>query len=132
MEKELNKLKYDLLDAAREEMAKGKERVNTEELGEVIDMIKDLAEAEKCCMEAAYYENVVEAMGDRYGYTRDMYPRDTRPFRESRYMDNNRMGYGKIDEIMSSVQDMYAMSPKDERERLKSQLKDMVFKMEQK
>lgn len=35
-------------------------------LGEYIDMIKDLAETEKYCQEACYYESVVEAM-DEYG-----------------------------------------------------------------
>lgn len=42
-------------------------------LGEYVDMIKDLAEAEKECHEACYYESVVSAM-DEYG-------------------DNPRMGY---------------------------------------
>lgn len=43
-------------------------------LGEYVDMIKDLAEAEKSCHEACYYESVVEAMeesdmvGGRMGY----------------------------------------------------------------
>lgn len=43
-----------------------------EQMGQIIDMIKDLAEAEKSCLEADYYESVVEAMEegseDRYGY----------------------------------------------------------------
>lgn len=43
-------------------------------LGEYVDMVKDLAEAEKSCQEACYYESVVEAMedsdmvGGRMGY----------------------------------------------------------------
>ena len=42
-------------------------------LGEYVDMLKDLAEAEKSCQEACYYESVVEAMSDsgmsqRMGY----------------------------------------------------------------
>ena len=41
-----------------------------EQMGQIIDMIKDLAETEKACMEADYYDSVVEAMDgeDRYGY----------------------------------------------------------------
>lgn len=35
-------------------------------LGEYVEMIKDLAEAEKACQEACYYESVVKAM-DEYG-----------------------------------------------------------------
>lgn len=48
--------------------------VDTNELGEVIDMIKDLSEAKKDCTKAKYYETVTEAMlsaegqNERYGY----------------------------------------------------------------
>lgn len=44
-------------------------------LGEYVDMIKDLAEAEKACQEACYYESVVKAMAE--------------------YGDNPRMGYDR-------------------------------------
>lgn len=50
--------------------------IDAKELGEVVDMIKDFAEAEKYCQEACYYESIVEAMEesddkhDRYGYTK--------------------------------------------------------------
>lgn len=36
--------------------------IETKECGEVVDMIKDLAEAKKCCWEALYYQTVCEAM----------------------------------------------------------------------
>lgn len=44
-----------------------------EQMGQIIDMIKDLSEAEKACLEAEYYDTVIDAMdgGDRYGYTPD-------------------------------------------------------------
>lgn len=45
-----------------EMQAKGKEGVDTKEMGEVIDMVKDLAEAEKAVWEKCYYESIVEAM----------------------------------------------------------------------
>lgn len=70
--KELNEVKHSLIDAVKMEVAKGVQNIDAEELGEVIDMIKDLAEAEKACMEACYYENVTEAMSEdgegRMGY----------------------------------------------------------------
>lgn len=65
------KMKDKLCEYAHQQMQHGLDRVDTREMGAVIDMIKDLAEAEKSCMEADYYESVVEAMedgGDRYGY----------------------------------------------------------------
>ena len=65
------KMKDKLCEYAHQQMQQGLDRVDTREMGAVIDMIKDLAEAEKSCLEADYYESVVEAMeegGDRYGY----------------------------------------------------------------
>ena len=65
------KMKDKLCEYAHQQMQQGLDRVDTREMGAVIDMIKDLAEAERSCMEADYYESVVEAMeegGDRYGY----------------------------------------------------------------
>lgn len=61
-----------LLDCLKNEFAcKGLDQVDTEEAGEVVDMIKDFSETKKNCMEALYYEKVVEAMltydAPRYG-----------------------------------------------------------------
>ena len=73
--KDISDIKHDLIDAAKAQFAQGVECVDTEEMGEVIDMIKDLAQAEKSCMEAAYYEMVCEAMQgeESYGYDRWRY-----------------------------------------------------------
>lgn len=55
------------------EMSKGMEAANCAELGAVVDMIKDLCEAENDCREAAYHKSVTDAMEDyqpsRMGYT---------------------------------------------------------------
>lgn len=42
--------------------------IETKECGEVVDMIKDLAEAEKCCWEALYYQTVCKAMNEGEGH----------------------------------------------------------------
>ena len=57
-----------------------------EQMGQIIDMIKDLSEAEKSCLEAEYYDSVIDAMenGQRYGY------------REPYMMDNNGEGEGRM------------------------------------
>ena len=39
-------------------------RVNANELGEFVDMVKDLAEAEKYCREASYYHSITDAMDE--------------------------------------------------------------------
>lgn len=41
------------------------ETVDTHEMGEVMDMIKDIAEIERNHYEACYYKSVVEAMENR-------------------------------------------------------------------
>lgn len=66
------------------EMGKGVECVNTDEMGKAIDMVKDLACAEKDVWEKCYYKSIVEAMEgaeeerksygmDRAGYDRWRY-----------------------------------------------------------
>ncbi len=50
-----------LIDQAYENM-QNPEIVNTHEMGEVIDMIKDIAEIKRNHYEASYYKSVVEAM----------------------------------------------------------------------
>lgn len=160
--KELNELKHTLIDAAKMEAAKGIENINTEEMGEVVDMIKDLASAEKDCMEACYYESITEAMegydegragydrwryasgrfapkgrGTRTGYTPDrMMPQNNGRMGAPVYYDNDpygRMGYhdAKMDEVMESVQTMWDKANVEDRENLKEQLKDLIYKMEQ-
>lgn len=68
---ELCELKDSLMQWAREH----KDNSSIQQMGEVVDMIKDLAEAEEKCWKACYYKSIVEAMdeekrygGDRAGY----------------------------------------------------------------
>lgn len=61
-------------EAASTELAKGTNQVNTKEFGEVIDMIKDLSEAEKNRMESCYYKTLINAMEEHeYGEDYDEY-----------------------------------------------------------
>lgn len=60
---ELCDLKEDLIKIFASELhTKGVDDLDTKDCAEVADMIKDLAEAEKACMEACYYETVIKAM----------------------------------------------------------------------
>lgn len=99
--KEICGLKETLISWVKAETAKGVQQVNTKELGEVVDMIKDLAEAEKCCMEAHYYMTVSEAMDEyeegmeedgRYGYN-PMHSAQTGRFISNRGRGRGRSGY---------------------------------------
>ena len=73
----------DISESATTELAKGTEHVNTKEFGEVVDIIKDLSEAEKNKWQSCYYKSIIEAMEDsKYGDDYDwMGP------------DEDRMGY---------------------------------------
>lgn len=51
-----------LENAVKSELTKGIENINAEELGEVVDMIKDLYEAKEKIVKACYYKSVIEAM----------------------------------------------------------------------
>lgn len=71
--KELADMKATLVSTLKSQLS-NIDTADTKEVGEVVDMIKDLAEAEKYCYEACYYKSVIEAMeegeDDRYGYSR--------------------------------------------------------------
>lgn len=60
--KPIKKMCEKLMDSVNHELDKGIENVDTKELGEAIDMIKDLYEAKKSMLEACYYKGVLEAM----------------------------------------------------------------------
>ena len=60
---EIGAIKKDLIKIFDSEIhRKGVDDLDTKDCGEVVDMIKDLAEAEKACMEACYYETIIKAM----------------------------------------------------------------------
>lgn len=100
---ELKKKLVKIVDTELNE--KSTKELNTEELGQVVDMIKDLAEAEKCCQEACYYQSVVKAMDEAQEEDRRMgYSPKTRMRLANRYfiddydypeMGNMRMGYSR-------------------------------------
>lgn len=91
------KIKKDLIENLKAEINMvGFDKMDTMETGQIVDMIKDLAEAEKSCMEACYYKKIVDAMEEaeedpdgRMGY-------NTRRYANGRYAPKGRgmrMGY---------------------------------------
>ena len=82
--KPIKKMCERLMDTVNHELEKGIENVDTKELGEAIDMIKDLYEAKKEMYEACYYKQIMEAMEEsEYGEDYD----------ENGPMDDGRRGY---------------------------------------
>lgn len=69
MVEEIYKMKNELLQQVKKELAeRGPERIDVNRMGEMVDMVKDLAEAEKACWEASYYRLAVEGMQKGSGY----------------------------------------------------------------
>ena len=79
--KPIKKMCEKLMDSVNHELDKGVENVDAKELGEVIDMIKDLYEAKKEMYEACYYKQIMEAM-EEYDFED-----------EEEIMDEGRRGY---------------------------------------
>lgn len=82
-------------------------KVDTHEFGEIIDVVKDLAQVHKYCWEALYFESVVKAMEEehemdeemteRYGYNPNRYPSSGRYASKGH---GTRMGYPMMEPEM--------------------------------
>lgn len=110
----VNEMKHKLIDMASAEVTKGiGSAAEMQALGEVVDMIKDLAEAEKACMEAAYYEGM---MDDGEGEGKMGY--DAWRYASGRFAPKgrgSRMGYDAPDGRMMPHPSMDAMGYDDGR-----------------
>ena len=60
--KAIKKMCEQLSESIEHEFSKGVEHIETEEMKEAIDMLKDLYEIKKSMMEACYYKKIIEAM----------------------------------------------------------------------
>lgn len=131
-------IKNKLIDRIEQDIQqRGIDRVDPQ----MVDMVKDLAEAEKSCMEAEYYSSVTDAM-ESYGYAPDDMmgydgQRSTHVGR-SGYRDsmgrystraNARRGYsrrmGHMD-TMDNIREELRNAPKEERDQLKQELRQML------
>lgn len=71
---EIKRVKETLFSWVQQEVNSGKDCFHVESVGATVDMVKDLAEAEKECAEALYYMVVVDAMlnGEEPSYGESM------------------------------------------------------------
>lgn len=91
--KPISSIKEKLVKVLESEMERGIMQMDTKEAGEIIDMIKDLSEAERNCYEVGYYESVIKAMEEgeqspRYGEDRMGY--NNRRYSDGRYAPKGR------------------------------------------
>lgn len=85
MVEKIKATKDKVLDFMEREIGKyNGDRMDVKEAGDLADIIKDLAEAEKSCWEAEYYRSVSEAMGSSSGSSGYTQP------------TGDRMGYGDM------------------------------------
>lgn len=118
-------MKNEFLKLAKKELEeRGPDRVDVNRMGEIIDMVKDLAEAEKSCWEAAYYRSVTEAMKDsKSGYSTSGMARQGYGQQSARQgydsMGYNSMGYN---DIIEKLGDEYRKLPAEERMSMKSKV----------
>lgn len=112
---------------------RGVDRADTKELGELSDIVKDLAQAEKECWEAEYYMAIAEGMGSQ-GYTNGTnigsmpYNQNSQGYRDSRGRYARRPGYtpmgyhGEIEGIREAMQN----ATPEEREKMQRELRQIV------
>ncbi len=128
----IKEIKDQLLEQVDAEIKErgGVERVDPD----TIDMIKDLAEAEKACWEAEYYRSVTEAMDNNSGYQTNGMSYGRNGYKNRRGWQNQygsgymRSGYGMMghDESIEGIRNIMMTANPDEKERLKAELRNMM------
>lgn len=128
MVEEVYRLKNQLLqEMAQDVQERGIERLDKEK----VDMVKDLAEAEKSCWEAEYYRAVTEAMQGGYnGYQNarsgaQMASQGMSGWQNQYGSGYSRRGYGHSDALDSLKVAMRDADPQ-ERERMMEEMRKMA------
>lgn len=106
-------MKEKLTQWAQDAMFNGMESIDTSELGLVIDMIKDLYEAELYCAESLYYATVTEAMNqndvpyDKHTFWMNRagmrHPPDRKMYWDNSNYYDGRMGYSSVSGPRSEI-----------------------------
>lgn len=109
-----------LLSCTKSELSKGIDKVDTKELGEVLDGIKDMCDAKEKVVKAMYYTEIGSAMeenADDYGETWDEEGPMRKGYNSRRYPSSGRyaskghgMRYGYEDRMMHDDRDMDRMN----------------------
>lgn len=133
-------MKEELTEFVMGQISDGLHGVDTDELGKAVDMIKDLADAEKLAHEACYYKKVTEAMGDHDHDDDDEHHDPYSKFREARRryskthsqedkerMTENATAY--LSNAMTSIQEIYEAADPDLKKRMKMDLTKLASEM---
>ena len=117
-------MKNEILQQAKKELEeRGPDRIDVNRMGEMIDMVKDLAEAEKSCWEAQYYRNAVgEAMKEKYGYSSTGSPANGGSIVQSERQGYGYMGRMGHDDIIEELGNEYQRMSPDEKMMMKTKI----------
>lgn len=127
MDAKLYQIKQHLVDFTHRKVTEGKlESINSKELGELIDMVKDLAQAEESCAEARYYNSVADAMGaEKSGYSMGYNPQGNNQYTmgytpsNSNGSNTNQYSMGYNSDLVSSIKSTMRSANPMLREQLK-------------
>lgn len=99
---------------------RGVDRIDVKEMGELVDMVKDLAEAEDYCWQAEYYKSITKAMDSRSSEheVRSGYKTEIRP---------SHIDHSANHDVITPVRDAIQAAAPEERERLKSEIKAIIM-----
>ena len=125
-------LKNRLLEQIEKDVAEsGVERMD----GEMVDMVKDLAKAEKDCWEAEDYRAVTQAMGGQSGYMpdgmgyRDAMGRYAKAGWQNQYGSGYRRGYDGMSghgDAVEGIRNIMSMATPEDKERIRAELRSMM------
>ena len=109
----LCEIKDKLVTAMADQVNMGIQNVNTHEAGQVIDMIKDLAEAEEKCWKACYYKSIVKVMRDEDEWAQSLPPEERRGYDHWRYSSGRfaPSGRGHYSSGYRPMEGMHDMDP---------------------
>lgn len=125
----IHQMRERLEEIASEQCQRDLHGVDTHELSQVVDMIKDLACAEKACLEADYYEAVLDSMEqERYGYQPERYGYKNQYGSHWQANPSNRRmrRKGYSEEGVENLRMMMDGADPERRKRMKSELEQLV------
>ena len=132
MVEEIYNMKNKILQQAKKELEeRGPERIDVNRMGEMIDMVKDLAEAEESCWEASYYRKVTEAMEGSSGYTTMTNSNPASGGGNMGYGNSMRQGYSSMgyDDLIEKLGAEFRDLNPEERMRMKNKVLTVLGSM---
>lgn len=127
--KDICEMQEIVIEALKESLAKGVSEVDTDEFGKVIDILKDLCEAEKDLHKGCYYKTVTESMheaGNFDKYTNGIRYASVTNFNHEMDRDD---GSHSMSEILATMRRMYKTADPDLKKKMKTDVNTLMSEM---